>query len=208
MKHILAILVLIGSTFAQTTYKDGTDCVCDYIQTAYWDNGVVKTETPITNGDTLGWIVRYLHTGEIYSKELFTTIGSIEFYYYSMIGVKTRHYFISSDYRRLDDGTWVSDIDIDTTWYDNGQVSSISYSERNSKDYKCDTWKAVVFTRYYTNGKIKSVRSPLSNKCIQTDSYYDSLGNLKGVTKYKNAVLVSNTCIDGRFGNESLNCLN
>ena len=51
MKLIIAILLLIVSTFAQnTTYKDGTDCECDSIVSTYYESGSLLDETPYKNG--------------------------------------------------------------------------------------------------------------------------------------------------------------
>ena len=208
MKYIITILLLVIGAFAQNTkYKDGTDCECDYILREYYDSGVLHKEIPITNNDTLGWVMTYWFDGgnRIYEKSLYTKIGTVEtFYYNTTSGNVIRHYNRTDDHRIT--GEW-GDIDCDTAWYDNGQVESITVDERNTRNYKCDHWRGKQYTRYYENGKIKIQRSDLSSKCIQTQkSFYDN-GNLAGVITYKNYEFVSNKCTDGRFGNENLDCL-
>ena len=58
MKLIISILLLSIVTFAQnTTYLDGTDCICDSIVKRYriHDDGIVFTdEVPYINGKAYG----------------------------------------------------------------------------------------------------------------------------------------------------------
>lgn len=209
MKLIITILLLSIGSFAQnTTYKDGSECECDYILREYYDSGVLHKEIPITNNDTLGWVMTYWFDGgnRIYEKSLYTKIGTIEtFYYNTASGSVIRHYYIRTDDHRIT-GEW-GDIDCDTTWYDNGQVKLIRLTEWNNNHYKCDSWRESKFTEFYENGKIKIQRSDLSSKCIQTQKSFHTNGKLAGVITYNNYTFISNKCVDGRFGNESLDCL-
>jgi antitoxin component YwqK of YwqJK toxin-antitoxin module len=66
MKLIIAILLLTIGTFAQnTTYKDGTDCECDSINSIYCESGELWRETPYTNGKINGIVKVYYESGEL-----------------------------------------------------------------------------------------------------------------------------------------------
>ena len=55
MKLIISILLLSIVTFAQnTTYLDGTECICDSIRRDYLENGEVWSEYPYKNGKLNG----------------------------------------------------------------------------------------------------------------------------------------------------------
>lgn len=199
-KICMLMILLCSFTFAQnTTYKDGTECKCDSIHLEYWDNDIIKSESPFINGDLNGWVYNYYwHTGIIYHKDRFSNGNQYESIYYDNNGNMNRHFNLMN---------WGKEIDGDTSWYKNGQVANISVPEWNAKSYKCDAWRGRKYTQYYENGKIKKQRNDLSNKCIQTEKLYYNDGKLAGIITYKNYELISNKCTDGRFGNENLNCL-
>lgn len=180
-----------------TSYKDGTECKCDSIITKNWPSINASIETAYKNNKSLRVIT--------YNNNIITSdyryfvwnsdssdILTEAFEYDIKTSNITRHYRGGND----------------TTWYVNGQIKSISENEYNVKNYKCDRWRGIKYTRYYENGKIKIQRSDLSSKCIQVEkSFYDN-GNLAGIITYKNSEVVSNKCTNGRFGNENLDCLN
>src|SRR5574343_63096 len=72
MKLIIAILLLTIGAFAQnTTYKDGTDCECDSIQSYYYGSGALMWETPYINGNAHGVDKWYYESGALMEEVLY-----------------------------------------------------------------------------------------------------------------------------------------
>jgi len=91
--------------------------------------------------------------------------------------------------------------DADTVWYMSGQLLYVSVIV---EPQHCDLAWFANFTSYNENGTIYLVRTT-TDRCVQTEKSYDN-GKLVGTTTYKNGEFVSNKCVDGRFGLETLDC--
>lgn len=128
MKYILAILVLIGSVFAQnTTYKDGTECNCDSIHREYdrYDKyAKIVCETPYVNGNKHGKV-------KSYSRYDGSVIGESSYANGKMHGSSIRY----ENVRMLTADSVFSDVRIvsEEVVYVNGLVTKrIGYSKRST----------------------------------------------------------------------------
>jgi len=66
MKLIIAVLLLTIGAFAQnTTYKDGTHCECDSIESTYYKSGALESEHPYKYGVLNGILKVYYESGAL-----------------------------------------------------------------------------------------------------------------------------------------------
>lgn len=144
MKLIIAILLLAITTFAQnTTYKDGTDCNCEWIRNLYFESGELMEETPYINNEINGIVKVY------------------------WLGVLT------------------AEIHVINGWYHG------------------------IHKTYFKSGELMKEILYVNGNKHGVEKHYFENGTLAGTATYKNDKLVGyKKCTDGRFGNESLNCLN
>ena len=63
-------------TVYNTTYKDGTDCMCDSIQSYYYDSGVLMWEIPYINGKEHG-VCKWYHESGALMREIPRINGNV-----------------------------------------------------------------------------------------------------------------------------------
>lgn len=180
MKLLIAILLLVLTTFAQnTTYKDGTECDCDSLfitYTASEANAVsgdtnitedAEREIPFKNGTINGMWKRYYESGSIRSE--------VPYINGTRNGMGKRY-------------------------YESGSIE-LEVPFKNGNENGVVKW-------YYESGALNGTESYKNGKAHGVDKWYYENGKLAGTATYKNGKLVGyKKCTDGRFGNERLNCL-